>query len=99
MFKIFFSLVSLVSFIFCSQNKNCKPPAGASFTDTLEYPEEHHFKNLGSLLLEAIMPKRILALMENILFFSAQIQKMELSATRYGWEKFLKKRRSLLHQN
>src|SRR6267378_2390305 len=49
MFKIFISLLSLFFFIFSYQKKNFKHPAAISFTDTLQYPEEHHFKNLRQL--------------------------------------------------
>ena len=49
MSKIFISLISFISFIFCYQKKNYKPPTAASYTDTLQYPEEHHFKNLRQL--------------------------------------------------
>jgi TolB protein len=52
MFRIFISLLSWCSFIFYGQNKNCAPPTATFFisgSDTLQYPEEHHFKNLRQL--------------------------------------------------
>jgi len=49
MFRIFISLVSLVSIFLFSQSRNHKSRATVSFTDTLEYPEERHFKNLRQL--------------------------------------------------
>src|SRR6476620_4232051 len=47
--RLFISFVSLVSFIFCYQNRNPGLPPAISYTDTLQYPEEHHFKNLRQL--------------------------------------------------
>ena len=49
MFKIFISLLTFVSFIFCYQKKNLKEPIATSQNDTLQYPEERHFKNLRQL--------------------------------------------------
>ena len=49
MFKIFISLISFVSFIFCFQNKNNLHKSLTYNSDTLQYPEEHHFKNLRQL--------------------------------------------------
>src|SRR6185369_1562156 len=48
MFKIL-PLLSLVAFIFWSQNKNYRSLAADPGTDTLQYPDEHHFKNLRQL--------------------------------------------------
>src|SRR4051812_23109342 len=49
MFRSFISLLSLLFIIFFYQNNNIKQPAAISSADTLQYPEEHHFKNLRQL--------------------------------------------------
>lgn len=48
MFKIFFPIISFISLIFYT-NKFHPKVSPVSFTDTLQYPEEHHFKNLRQL--------------------------------------------------
>ena len=49
MFKIFISSLSLAFIFFCDQKQNLTRPPSAFPADTLQYPEEHHFKNLRQL--------------------------------------------------
>src|SRR6476469_3067774 len=49
MMRFFIYLFTLVPFIFFSYDNNCTIQPATSFTDTLEYPDEHHFKNLRQL--------------------------------------------------
>src|ERR1700709_700636 len=49
MYRIFFSFLSFIFFIFCSHDKNFMLPSSTIINDTLEYPEERHFKNLRQL--------------------------------------------------
>lgn len=48
MIKIFIPAISLACFIFCS-NKLPSRQSSIPVNDTLQYPEEHHFKNLRQL--------------------------------------------------
>ena len=49
MIKIFITFLSLGCIIFCYQKKSFRQPAAISYPDTLQYPGEHHFKNLRQL--------------------------------------------------
>lgn len=49
MIKIFISLVSFISLFFCFPNKKELHKQAIHYNDTLQYPEEHHFKNLRQL--------------------------------------------------
>jgi Tol biopolymer transport system component len=49
MIKIFISLISFVFLVFCSQQKNDLHKQEIYNADTLQYPDEHHFKNMRQL--------------------------------------------------
>ena len=49
MIKIFISLISFVSLVVWSQKKNDSHKQPIYNSDTLQYPEEHHFKNMRQL--------------------------------------------------
>jgi Tol biopolymer transport system component len=49
MLKILISILALLSFIFSSQTRSYNTASPNSYVDTLQYPDEHHFKNLRQL--------------------------------------------------
>ena len=60
MFNLFIPVLSLVASFYCCENNISF--TGINFSsDTLQYPEEKHFKNLRQLTLAAITLRHILA--------------------------------------